>query len=212
MKRVNPPNLVVSSFLSTSLWLCLGLVLAGESFSTKAQLSAAEDSVSPRTVVINEIHASGQSDFSDEDSESNDWIELRNLSDLEINLTGWSLTDDQENPAKWVIPSVALQPDGYLLIFASGKNRSDPTATLHTNFKLKGDGEYVGLFSKGPTRQLADEIFPQYPKQRFGMSFGLIENGDRVHFRTPTPGKRNSHQGMTTTLARPDVSMERGFF
>lgn len=212
MKRVIPPKLLVSSFTSTSLWLCLGLVLAGESFSTKFRLRAAEDSAERRTVVINEIHASGQSGFSDEDGESNDWIELRNLSDVVVVLTGWSLTDDQSNPTKWVVPSVEIQPDGYLLIFASGKNRRDPTTALHTNFRLNGNGEYVGLFSKASQKRATDEVFPQYPKQRFGISFGLIESGERVHFLAPTPGKKNAHHGMTTALARPGVSVERGFF
>lgn len=53
--------------------------------------------------------------------------------------------DEKENA--WRIPAVVVPPGAFLVIMASGKNRSDPTLPfLHTDFKLKSHGrEYLAL-------------------------------------------------------------------
>ncbi len=59
-------------------------------------------------------------------------------------------------PGKWRFPEYALAADGYLLVFASQKNktnlppracrtRSPSLAGFHTNFRLDPDGEYLAL-------------------------------------------------------------------
>jgi len=51
-------------------------------------------------VVINKFLASNQNGLLDEDEESNDWIELKNIGSKAVNLSGWSLSDDQQKPGK----------------------------------------------------------------------------------------------------------------
>lgn len=76
------------------------------------------------------------------DGEYTDWIELYNVTPIDINLSGWSLTDDQNQSRKWIFPDVVIESTAYLVLFASEKNWTNPDQELHTNFKLDGNGEY----------------------------------------------------------------------
>ncbi len=120
---------------------------------------------------INEFMAVNDIGLDDEDRDEEDWIELYNAGMNTVNLEGWYLTDNVNNLTKWAFPEVTLAPDTYLVVFASGKNRRDPLAVLHTNFKLKGSGEYLGLVRPdGGT--VVSEFFPTYPKQAPDVSYG----------------------------------------
>lgn len=100
--------------------------------------------VTGQTVVINEFMAKNNNTIQDEDGDFSDWIELYNTSNSTINLHNYSLSDDINNPAKWVFPEVYILPHSYKLIFASDKNRLD-TAELHTSFKISTSGENLFL-------------------------------------------------------------------
>ena len=58
----------------------------------------------------------------------------------EADLTGWFLSDDDNNPQRWEFPSVMLDPGSFLVVFASGKDR-DARPFLHTNFSISASGE-----------------------------------------------------------------------
>src|SRR5215471_9763150 len=112
-------------------------------FSLNVLLSSAL--LAPAQVIISEFMADNKHTLADEDNQFPDWIELYNTSTSTINLAGWALTDDPTHAAKWLLPSTNLTAKGFLVIFASGKNRSVPGAALHTDFSLKASGEYLGL-------------------------------------------------------------------
>ena len=97
-------------------------------------------------IVINE-YSSATSTFLDDYNEESDWVELYNTSDAEVNLSGWHLSDNKENLAKWTFPSVKIAAKGYLLIMASGKDLTTVAAGkyLHTNFNISSDGESIFL-------------------------------------------------------------------
>ncbi|MFC1636095.1 hypothetical protein ACFL5Z_14760, partial [Planctomycetota bacterium] len=76
------------------------------------------------------------------------------------------------NLTKWAFPEVTLASDGYLVVFASDKNRRDPLGVLHTNFKLKGDGEYLGLV-RPDGHTVVSEFSPTYPIQAPDVSYGF---------------------------------------
>ncbi len=106
----------------------------------------------------------------DEDGESSDWIEIQNAGDSTANLLDWSLTDKADNLTKWRFPATNLPPGGFLVVFASEKDRRVPGARLHTNFKLDGQGEYLALVR--PDGSIASEFAP-FPQQVSGVSYGL---------------------------------------
>ena len=94
--------------------------------------------------LISEFMASNLSLRLDEDGDPSDWIELHNPGPDGLSLLGWSLTDDATQPRKWQFPERYLEPGAYLVVFASGKDRSG-AGNLHTNFRLEASGEYLGL-------------------------------------------------------------------
>jgi hypothetical protein len=121
-------------------------------------------------VYIAEFMADNRGTVVDEDERAADWIELHNDSEVAVELLGYRLTDDPSTPAKWVFPARVLQPDGRLLVFASGKDRRVASGTLHTNFSLDADGEYLALAS--PSGELLS-VWDKYPAQEEDESYGL---------------------------------------
>src|SRR5688572_15104615 len=85
--------------------------------------------------VITEIMPLNERILADEDGQFKDWIEIHNPGATPVNLGGYSLSDKPLEPAKWIFPAAQLPPGGYLVIFASGKDRKGNPARLHTNFE-----------------------------------------------------------------------------
>ena len=123
----------------------------------------------------------GVGDILDGDGDSSDWIELYNPTAESFDLGGWHLTDDSGALAKWQFPTpTILGPDDYLLVFASGKDRTK--GQLHTNFKLDAEGGYLALvLSDG--RSVACEYAPAYPPQLTNVSYGMVQY--RAQFVVP---------------------------
>ena len=90
-------------------------------------------------VIISEYMAENNSTLVDEDGDYSDWIELFNRGDEEISLSGWHLTDNETELDKWSLPAETLGPGNFLLVRASGKDRSTVGAELHTNFKISSN-------------------------------------------------------------------------
>ncbi|HQI27884.1 MAG TPA: lamin tail domain-containing protein, partial [Sedimentisphaerales bacterium] len=128
--------------------------------------------------MINEFMASngskpplGEGELLDTDGDSSDWIELHNPTSRAVDLGGWYLTDDPKELTRWRFPAgTRLAPNAYLVVFASGKNRT--SGQLHTNFKLNSDGGYLALV-QSDGRTIAHECAPAYPVQMSNISYGL---------------------------------------
>ncbi|MFK7907778.1 MAG: CotH kinase family protein [Chitinophagales bacterium] len=73
-------------------------------------------------VKFNEV-VSSNSTYLDEDGDSPDWFELHNFENESISLEGWTVTDDIEQADKWTFPNNILDANGYMLVWASGKDR-----------------------------------------------------------------------------------------
>lgn len=144
--------------------LCL-FVLA----SATARVAAAE------TVTITEFLAHNTSGLKDEDGAFSDWIEIFNSGATTTNLDGWFLTDSAANLTKWRFPATNIPPSGFLIVFASSKNRAVPGAPLHANFSLNTSGEYLALV-KPDGVSIATEFAPAFPAQFENISYGLGQN------------------------------------
>ncbi len=103
-------------------------------------------------LVINEIMSSNQTTIADENGDFSDWVELLNSGQTSINLRGYGLSDSFNNPFKWVFPEVVIAPGQFMLVWASNKNRINPTAPLHTNFAFSASGEELILTQPNGTR------------------------------------------------------------
>lgn len=161
-------------------------------------------------IKINEIVASNATVNSDEDGDHEDWLELFNAGQSELALSGYGLSDDAEEPFKWLIPDVSLAAGGHLLIWASGKDRAVPGTALHANFSIKADGEVIIL--TGPGGEVIDQISPIHiPTDK---SYGRSPNGSSTFtfFSQPSPGSANDETGYESILANPTFSHEGGFY
>jgi hypothetical protein len=134
------------------------------------------------TALITEVMASNGTSLADGNGQFSDWIEIYNPTGQTINLAGWHLTDDQDEPAKWTFPNVpqtVLEPGEFLIVFASAQltnNYIDPAGYLHTNFALSADGEYLALTDASSTVVFDLEFGPQ----RRDVSYGVTENVNTI--------------------------------
>jgi hypothetical protein len=131
-------------------------------------------------IAINELVAENAGGLQDEDGASPDWIELVSTNAAPLSLAGWRLTDDPANLTKWTFPETPVDPGGFLVVFASSKNRTVPGAPLHTNFRLDNDGEYLALVK--PDGTIAQEFAPAFPKLKENTSYGTGVRQDHFDF------------------------------
>ena len=159
-------------------------------------------------IVITEFLASNRAGVVDADGDSSDWIELQNRSPQSVNLGGWSLTDDPSQPRLWLFPSMNVPAGGFILVFASGKNRTNAAAPLHTSFSLATEGGYLGLYA--PEGSDAATEFAPYPPQKSDISYGS-RAGQRFFFNPPSPLAENTG-GFSDFVADTKFSVDRGFY
>jgi hypothetical protein len=128
---------------------------------------------------MTELLASNNSSFVDEDGDDSDWLEVTNVGDAVGSLNGWYLTDNDTDLTKWQIPDVSLAPRERLVVWASNKDRADPLAELHTNFRLSAGGEYLAMVEPDGFT-VATEFSPEFPAQFTDVSYGVAETAKRT--------------------------------
>ncbi len=149
-------------------------------------------------VVINEFMASNDAAIADQDGEFDDWIELYNTTDADIDLTGYFLSDNANNLDKYDIPAGTMIPaNGYLIVWADEDGMQEG---LHANFKLSASGEEILLVN--PDTLVIDEV--TFGEQTTDLSSARQPNGtgDFV-IGTPT---FNANNGGTTSLQEVDFT------
>lgn len=132
-------------------------------------LTISASNVAPE-VVVNELMASNKTTVQDQDGGYDDWIELYNNTDRDINLEGYLLSDNPSKPAKWTFPNAVIQARGYLIVWADEELDQDG---LHADFKLSASGESVVLSS--PTGVVLDEV--TFPELGEDVAYGRFPNG-----------------------------------
>ena len=158
---------------------------------------------------LSEFLAENDGGLRDADGERNDWIEIHNPSTTAASTAGWKLTDNAALPAKWALPTQSIPPGGYLVIFASAKNRAVANAELHTSFKISNAaGGYLALVRPDNTAATA---FTSYPAQYSDLTYGLTGAGAAKYFRIPTPGAPNV-DGITAVRPLPAFTPPAGTF
>jgi hypothetical protein len=163
---------------------------------------------------INEFMASNSSasGIHDDQNEYDDWIEIYNNSDTPVNLAGMYLTDNLGNPTKFHIPTgypsqTTIPAKGFLVFWADEDTEDGP---LHTNFKLSGSSEEIGLFYTDGVTQIDAVVFgEQTTNIAYGRDPNFIDNWR--FFPTPTPGARNN-VAYLGEIDKVELSKERGFY
>jgi hypothetical protein len=134
-------------------------------------LSESETNLNAQNLIITEFMAANNLGQRDGDGDFSDWIEVYNPDRNLVSLASWFLSDDPQGLTKWQFPDVMIPGQGFVVVFASGKDRRDPTGKLHTNFKLDRNGEYLAL-TRPDGRTIASEFAPTFPQQISDVSYG----------------------------------------
>jgi len=137
-------------------------------------------------VMISEFMALNTTALTDGDGQYSDWLELHNPTDATVDLTGWQLKDSAE---EWTFPATSLGPGEFLVVFASDGREAvldpakdpflDPAGYMHTNFKLKGSGEYLGLLND---IGVVVHEYDEYPEQFLNISYGIAQDVNTTEY------------------------------
>ena len=130
---------------------------------------------SPRAIFINEASSSNAT-FEDEDGDSPDWFELHNSESTAIDLTGWSITDDILEPAKWVFPQIELAAGAYLRVWASDKDKA--SAETYKTLVNRGDNFRYLLPQATPSSDWTNLNFNDSNWQQGSSGFGYGDGDD----------------------------------
>ena len=75
-------------------------------------------------IVINEYSCGNVSNYPDNFSKYEDWIEIYNSSGSPVNIGGYYLSDRLNQPTKWMIPiGTSIGGNARMIFFASGKHK-----------------------------------------------------------------------------------------
>lgn len=142
-------------------------------------------------VVINEFMASNDTTLADPQGQYDDWVELRNLSGLDLDVGGMFLSDKPTNLRKWQIPAGTMIPgNGFLIIWCDEDGGASPG--FHANFKLSADGESLRLIDTDARGNvLLDSV--DFTQQQTDISTGRPASDPDVFVpMIPSPGEANS--------------------
>lgn len=126
---------------------------------------------------INEILVINEDNFMDDYGKKSPWVEIYNSSPGTVDIGACFLTNDINNPRKYMIPKgdvlTKIRPRQHVLFWADNK----PThGTFHLNFTLDTDKpNFIALFDSDG-RTLIDSITVP-AGQKADVSYGLVEDG-----------------------------------
>ena len=102
-------------------------------------------------LMISEVVSSNGSTLLDEDGDASDWIELHNPTQEPIDVEGFHLSDDDEQPQRWRLPSRVVGPGERLIVFASGKDRAPELGAAAEGLRGAQDAESADPGAADPT-------------------------------------------------------------
>ena len=114
--------------------------------NTASNFETLSTAVATEAVRINEVVASNTQYARAQDGCFYDYIVLRNTGSTTIDISGYYLSDSEYNVRKWRFPDgVTIAAGEELIVYASGLNKAEDVADLHTNFRLHSEGEKLLL-------------------------------------------------------------------
>lgn len=152
--------------------------------------------------VLNEVCPSNVNSFENEEDDFLDWFEIYNNTGASINLSTYYLSDNRNNPTKWVSAALEIEAGEYAVINSDATYDNDIIAP----FSLKRGGGSIYLANAAGI--LIDSLI--YPELQPNHSYGRID--DRFYyFKTPSPEEINTTQtGYKGYASTPTVNRVSG--
>lgn len=163
-------------------------------------------------VVINEFSAANKSQWADATGANEDWIELYNAGASTVNLAGYHLSDNRQDPTKWAIPTgVSINAGARRFFVCSGKDGLI-SGQYHTNFKFTQSNNTEEVVFTDPLGNFLDSL-DLLPMRR-NHSRGRTTDGAATWsvFENPaTPGTANA-TAKNEYVPKPQFSLVAGFY
>ena len=159
------------------------------SFGMENDINYLHDIVTEKDIIINEV------------SESS--LELRNISDRDINLSTYSIGDKSGKTTK--LPNVNLKKDGYIILYESD-NYAYKNGKIYTGFKINNRTEELYLYKDSI---LIDSFM--VGKISSNISAGIDDNGERVLYKNKSLGKANSSNYFYGYTDTPKYNINGGY-
>lgn len=198
------PTINISNAKATSL-------IATWQKMTEEEMIAEGLNASP--VVINEISASN-SVYVNDYFKKNDWMELYNTTDDDIDIAGLYISDNLAKPTKYKIPennemlNTVIPAHGYKVIWCDKlENISD---MIHTSFKLEADGGDIMILKRDGDGDIAYSDTITYTFHLGQQSFGSYPDAGKTMYvmDKPTPGKSNIYTSYAIEYVEPEPEPE----
>lgn len=149
-----------------------------------------EDAISSSPLLINEILAINDGTLIDpiDGKSSEDWIEIYNQSDRQIDLQGLYLSDRLGELTKHQITqTLVISPFGHLVLFVDDDAEQGPN---HLSFKLNNSGEAIVLTESDGLTIIDSCIFEE---QQENVPIGRLPDGQGwKYLSVATPGESNA--------------------
>ena len=152
------------------------------------------------------------------DNDLGRWIELYNRSDTAVDLSGYSITDNDRKPRKWVFPDgTSIAAKGYLVLQLKGslprEGQTDKDVTTEQrkyelNFDIAAAGEPIYLYNA--SGEMIDRV--NVPAARACVSYGRDATGAWKLYDKPTEGAANDANGRGIYCAKAAVDTPTGIY
>ncbi len=144
-------------------------------------------------VRVNEFMASNATTLPGKLGDYPDYIELINTTDKQVDISGCGLSDDENQPMKWVFPAgTVISPKGLLLVYCSGRDGWQEDE-LNSPFKLRAYGESV-VFSSNSGGIIDSYTYAEMQADQ-AMAREPDGTGEWKSTAQPTPGYPNTDDG-----------------
>lgn len=185
--------------------LCLGLILLGLLGCDTKDITYPEHS--DLKIFINEIMAANEATIQDENGDYDDWFELYNAGNSNVNLNGFLFKNEDK---LFRLESDAILTAGsYILIWCD-----EDSTGIHTNFSFSDVADKLVVFDQD--NKLVDLV--EFSDQNTDISYGRIPDGGDFGTLYPTPAAANPDPSLyeiainefmadnDTTLSDPDFN------
>jgi len=194
----------ISKGIKDGKWVYFSEPTPGKENSTHGFSEMPKSSAKVWDVIINEVMAKNVSFLADGNGNYIDWIELKNNTDHEINLQGYSLSKASGQDTYYFLDYL-LPAYGFAVFFTDAnveKNGANPSIPI----SISASGEKLYLCDLACNEQ---QLF-ETGYQGANMSSGLNEIGDRVFFQIPTPGETNATEYYESYSPPVNFSLDGG--
>lgn len=159
-------------------------------------------------VVISEYSASNLATYLDDFGAYDDWVELHNESDIDVDISGWYISDKSSKPTKYQFPEGTIVPaNGFKIVVCSGRDLQQ-TNEVHTGFKLSQTEQKDVLLLSNAAEEEQD--FTELIITNENHSVAKMD-GVWMIDRSPTPNAENNPE-FTRYANAPTIEFEAGFY